>query len=72
MRVSVIDSAIRDAADHLMSFEAGAIGSSYAIHGRRLEFYIVTKDHVGEATCAALRGIGHTAWHTPTVPELSE
>ena len=64
----VIDSAVADAADHMLSFEAGRMSLALTSRGTRAVFYIVSRDHAAEATTVALQQADHEAHHCTSVP----
>lgn len=60
----VIDSAVKDSADHLLSFEAGRLcGELLRIRRFDVAFNVFSRDHAAEATVVAIRNLGFTAEH---------
>jgi len=59
----VIDCAVKDSADHMLSFEAGRLCAALHSGGRQLEFNVFSRDHAAEATVAAIRTCGFVATH---------
>ena len=68
LELRVIDSAVADAADHLLSFEAGRLSTALASRGSAAVFYIVSRDHAAEATTIALQMSNVEAHHCTSVP----
>jgi len=59
----VIDSAVKDSADHLLSFEAGRLCAQLLSAGRFVKFAVFSRDHAAEATVVAIRSLGFVAEH---------
>ena len=65
----VVKSAIRDAADHGVSFLAGILTSSIVYSESKAIVYIVSRDHFAEASVECFRSANIDARH---LPQLSE
>lgn len=62
----VINSSVKDAADHALTFIAGML-SHHVKEGQFL--YIVSRDHYAEATVKCLQSMGIVASHLPRITE---